>query len=83
MAAYTGAGGSRQAFTTSPELTTGGMLPKAWRYEEQDGIYLYKGGTTGVSSAGRESYCEFYASQIAERMGLNAVHYELERNCGV
>ena len=29
LVAYTGAGGSRQAFTTSPELTTGGMLPKA------------------------------------------------------
>ena len=33
LVAYTGAGGSRQAFTTSPELTTGGMLPKAWRYQ--------------------------------------------------
>ena len=43
LVAYTGAGGSRQAFTTSPELTTGGMLPKAWRYVEHDGIYLYKG----------------------------------------
>ena len=44
LVAYTGAGGSRQVFTTSPELTTGGMLPKAWRYVEDDGIYLYKGG---------------------------------------
>lgn len=26
LVAYTGAGGSHQAFTTSPELTTGGML---------------------------------------------------------
>lgn len=43
LVAYTGAGGSRQVFTTSPELTTGGMLPKAWRYVEDDGIYLYKG----------------------------------------
>ena len=65
LVAYTGAGGSRQAFTTSPELTTGGMLPKAWRYVEHDGIYLYKGGTTGASNAGREPYCEYYASQIA------------------
>lgn len=83
LVAYTGAGQSRQAFTTSPELTTGGMLPKAWRYVEQDGIYLYKGGTSGASNAGREPYCEYYASQIAEKMGLNAVHYELENWKGI
>lgn len=83
LVAYTGAGGSRQAFTTSPELTTGGMLPKAWRYVEQDGIYLYKGGTTGASNTGREPYCEYYASQIAETMRLNAVHYDLENWKGI
>ena len=74
---------SRQAFSTSPELTTGGMLPKAWRYVEHDGIYLYKGGTTGASNTGREPYCEFYASQIAETMRLNAVHYDLENWKGI
>lgn len=83
LVAYTGAGGSHQAFTTSPELTTGGMLPKAWRYTEHDGIYLYKGGTTGASNTGREPYCEYYASQIAETMGLNAVHYDLENWKGI
>ena len=83
LVAYTGAGGSRQVFTTSPELTTGGMLPKAWRYVEDDGIYLYKGGTTGASNAGREPYCEYYASQIAEIMHLNAVHYDLENWKGI
>ena len=31
MVAYTGYGSSDKAFTTSPELTTDGMLPKAWR----------------------------------------------------
>lgn len=83
LVAYTGAGGSRHAFTTSPELTTGGMLPKAWRYVAHDGIYLYKGGTTGASNTGREPYCEYYASQIAESMGLNAVHYDLENWKGI
>ena len=83
LVAYTGAGQSRQAFTTSPELTTGGMLPKAWRVVEQDGIYLYKGGTTGASNAGREPYCEYYASQIAQTMRLNAVHYDLENWKGI
>ena len=31
LVAYTGVGGSREAFSTSPELTTNGMLRKAWR----------------------------------------------------
>ena len=83
LVAYTGAGQSKQAFTTSPELTTNGMLPKAWRYVENDGIYLYKGGTCGASNAGREPYCEYYASQIAETMQLNAVHYDLENWKGI
>lgn len=83
LVAYTGAGQSKQVFTTSPELTTNGMLPKAWRYVENEGIYLYKGGTSGASNAGREPYCEYYASQIAERMRLNAVHYDLENWKGI
>lgn len=83
LVAYTGAGGSRHAFTTSPELTTGGMLPKAWRFIEKDGIFLYKGGTSGASNAGREPYMEYYASQIAETMRLNAVRYELENWKGI
>lgn len=83
LVAYTGAGQSKQAFTTSPELTTNGMLPKAWRFVEGDGIYLYKGGTSGASNTGREPYCEYYASQIAEAMQLNAVHYDLENWKGI
>ena len=83
LVAYTGAGQSRAAFTTSPELTTGGMLPKAWRFIENDGIYLYKGGSSGAHNAGREPYCEYYASQIAQTMRLNAVHYDLENWKGI
>lgn len=83
LVAYTGAGQTKQVFTTSPELTTNGMLPKAWRFIEEDGIYLYKGGTSGASNAGREPFCEYYASQIAEVMGLNAVHYDLENWKGI
>ena len=78
LVAYTGVGQSHEAFTTSPELTTQGMLRKAWRFLPGDGIYLYKGGTEGAANAGREPYSEFYACQIAERMGLYAVHYDLE-----
>lgn len=83
LVAYTGVGHSNEAFTTSPELTTNGMLPKGWRFIENDGIYLYKGGTSGASNTGNEPYSEFYACQIAEAMGLNAAHYDLENWKGI
>lgn len=78
LVAYVGFGSSNRQLTTSPELTTNGMLPKAWRFIEGKGIVLYKGGTEGASNLGREPYCEYYASQIAQAMGLNAVRYGLE-----
>ena len=83
LVAYTGIGQSDATFTTSPELTTNGMLPKGWRFIEGDGIYLYKGGTSGAANAGNEPYSEFYASQIAQAMGLHAVRYELENWKGI
>lgn len=67
LVAYTGANASNRAFTTSPELTTQGMLRKAWRYIEDDGIYLYKGGTEGAANTGKEPYSEYYAYQIAKQ----------------
>ena len=83
LVAYTGIGQSDAAFTTSPELTTNGMLPKAWRFIEGDGIYLYKGGTFGAANTGNEPYSEFYACQVAQAMGLTAVDYELENWKGI
>ena len=83
LVAYTGIGQSDAAFTTSPELTTNGMLPKAWRFIEGAGIYLYKGGTFGAANTGNEPYSEFYASQVAQAMGLDAVAYELENWKGI
>lgn len=83
LVAYTGVGQAGGAFTTSPELTTAGMLPKAWRLLESDGIYLYKGGSSGAANTGNEPYSEYYACQIAQAMGLNPVMYELERWKGI
>lgn len=83
LVAYTGVGGSREAFSTSPELTTNGMLRKAWRFVEDDGIYLYKGGTEGAANTGNEPYSEYYACQIADRMGLDFVQYDLENWKGI
>lgn len=83
LVAYTGIRHSRPLDTTSPELTTHGMLRKAWRYIENKGIYLYKGGTEGAANTGNEPYSEYYASQIARQMGLNAVVYDLKNWKGI
>lgn len=83
LVAYTGFGSSQRPFTTSPELTTNGMLPKAWRRLEDGNIYLYKGATFGAANTGREPYMEYYASQIAKTMGLNAINYDLEQWKGI
>ena len=83
LVAYTGITQSDAAFTTSPELTTNGMLPKAWRFVENEGIFLYKGGTSGAANTGREPYCEYYASQVASAMNIDVVHYDLENWKGI
>lgn len=79
LIAYTGYGSTRiHDFTSSPEFTTGGMLRKAWRRDRKTGkTILYKGGTSGAANTGKEPYSEFYASQIAEMMGLPHVTYGL------
>lgn len=76
--AYAGGDSSPIEITTSPEFTTGGMLPKAWRKLDNE-IYLFKGSTTGFANAGNEAFAEYYASQILDAMGLNHVEYELVR----
>lgn len=68
---------------TTPELTTGGMLRKAWRFFGPNNIWLYKGGTFGFANTGNEPYSELYACQVAERMGINAVHYDIENWSGI
>jgi hypothetical protein len=83
IVAYTGVGRNDRVFTTSPELTTNGMLPKAWRLMDGDGIYLYKGGSSGAANTGNEPYSEYYAYQAAQAMGLNAVTYDLENWKGI
>ena len=77
LIAYTGYGSRRiTGVKSSPEFTTNGMLPKAWRRINVD-ILLYKGGTSGFSNTGNEPFSEYFASQIAEKMGLNHIKYSL------
>lgn len=79
LIAYTGYGSNQiKGFTSSPELTTSGMLPKCWR-RINNKIYLYKAGTSGMLNTGMEPYSEFYASQIANAMGINHVEYKLAK----
>lgn len=79
LIAYTGYGSTtHKGFTSSPEYTTNGMLRKCWRRINKK-IYLYKGGTSGAANTGKEPYSEFYAAQIAERMGLKHVTYDLSK----
>ena len=79
LIAFSGYGSNvRSSLDSSPEFTTNGMLPKCWR--RVDGrIKLYKGGTSGASTAGNEPYSEFYAAQIAKAMGIEAIDYGLSK----
>lgn len=79
LIAYTGYGSNtKKGFTSSPEYTTNGMLKKCWR-RINGKIYLYKGGTSGAANTGNEPYSEYYASQIANTMGLNHIPYNLSK----
>ena len=64
--------------TSSPEFSTNGMLRKCWR-RVNGKVLLYKGGTEGAINAGYEMYAEYYAAQIAARLGLDHVDYGLSR----
>lgn len=77
--AFTGYGSTHSSIlTSSPEFTTNGMLPKCWR-RKNGVIRLYKGGTEGASNTGNEPYSEFYAYQIAQVLGVNAICYYLTK----
>ena len=83
LLAFTGFGSSPSGvLSSSPEFTTGGMLPKRWS-RESGRVLLYKGGTTGAANAGFEPYSEYYAWQVAKAMGANAVEYWLSKKHGV
>ena len=77
--AFTGYGSSvRTSVASSPEFTTNGVLPKCWR-RQSGKIYLYKGGTEGASNTGNEPYSEYYAWQVAQVLGVNAIPYTITK----
>ncbi len=76
--AMTGIGNiSKKGFVSSPEFTTNGMLKKCWRRE--NGVYLFKGGTSGAENTGLEPYSEYYAAQIAGVLGINHIDYNIKK----
>ena len=83
LVAFTGYGSSnRTSLELSPEFTTNGMLPKCWR-RVNGKVMLYKGGTSGASNTGNEPYSEYYAAQVAQAMGIDAIGYGLSKWKGV
>lgn len=77
IVAYTGYTSSeKHAIGLSSEWTTDGQFPKAWRHTEK-GMELWKAGTEGYANAGTEPFSEFLASQLASRLGIEAVPYRL------
>ena len=80
LIAFTGYSSKIKDLITSPEFTTNGALPKAWRRIDGE-VYLYKGSTESwnFSNTGFEPYSEYYGSQLLEAMGINHVKYDLEK----
>lgn len=75
--AFTGDPSNINGIVTSPELTTAGMLKKCWHKEDDGNIYLYKGSSIRYSNGGQEAFLEAYASQIAKKMELPHVEYDV------
>lgn len=74
---FTGHGSRvRSAFLSSPEFTTDGALAKCWR-RRNGVISLWKSGTQGAVNTGNEPYSEFYAYQVAQALGFDAIPYSL------
>lgn len=83
--AFTGYSHKMRMLSTSPEYTTNGIQKKSWS-NRVDGIYLIKGrGMAGLQNLdysnpdGRsEVFSEYYASQVADLMGIPHVSYDVE-----
>lgn len=61
---------------TSPEFGVSGNYKKCW-VREGDEIFLLKGGTSGISNAGLEPFCEGLAAQISKVFCHDAVDYDI------
>lgn len=80
LVAFTGYTSKIKGIATSPEFTTNGALPKAWR-RINNNVYLFKGSTAYLkaSNGGNEPYSEFYICQLEKVMNIKHVEYNLEK----
>lgn len=78
LVAFTGYSSKLKDLAASPELSTNGMLPKAWRRINKE-VVLFKGSTESYhfANTGFEPFSEFYSSQIAKIMEISHVDYKL------
>ncbi len=77
MVAFTGYSRKISGVVTSPEITSKGALKKCWS-NRSDGIYLIKGDDYPRADGRSQVTGEFYAAQIAQKMGFNHIDYDLE-----
>ena len=80
MVAFTGYTSKIKGIAMSPEFTTDGALPKAWR-RINDKVFLFKGSTEYLKAVngGNEPYSEYYICQLERVMDINHVEYDLEK----
>ncbi|WP_394863718.1 HipA domain-containing protein [Paraclostridium bifermentans] len=61
----------------TPEVTSQGMLGKAWRVDDGR-IKLFKAGTSGYANAGLEPYMEVISAKVADILNINHIDYKLD-----
>ena len=73
----------KDEYSLSPEFTTDGGLIKCWNKNKKSGVIELFKGIEPNANQGKENYTEFYVSQIAQTLGLNAIKYDLKEFNGV
>lgn len=79
---YGESGVSRPDIARSPDITTSGMLAKAWVPGGDNGL-LYKRGTSGFVNAGFEPVAEVIAATVCRICEIPHVDYWLEYKGGI
>ncbi len=70
---------SKDSSSLSPEFTTGGGLVKCWHKNKANNKIELLKGIEENANQGKENYAEFYMSQIADKLGLNCIKYDLKK----
>ncbi len=68
--------------TCTPEFTTQGSYPKAWKHDD-DGLYLYKTGSKMGEKFDKESHVEIEVSHLLDKFNIPHVKYLPAKSKGV